>query len=367
VVFAGAGSHAAYIEPGEYLQAVPLRLPRWLDGLLGAARQFWSGTLRQGTLGGEAGGEAAAVPFVDYARGDGLAIGPGQEGAWTPIPVGDDVPWVGGFAGLFGLDTKDRFAGERAPAGPKFNRDGRLRQSWIDPVGFAGLQSVPPPSREATVLAEQVADLRSQLEDASRRRAEAEVRAQRLGIRVEASRRAGRSDAVVAPTEQARAATVAELTDLCRQAEDLRVAIADTEAERKRLARGEPGDPRSHLHFVAHPQDPGLIRRSRILDVWSAVGIAAAMVLLGGLLYFETSWWWVGLLAIFAGYAVIEALVRRRFLVLLLNVTVLLAVVAALILIGTHLLEAIALLLLAIGALLLRDNVRELRTSIHAG
>ena len=367
VVFAGAGSHAAYIEPGEYLQAVPLRLPRWLGGLLGAARQFWTGTLRQGTLGGAADGEAAAVPFVDYARGDGLAIGPGQEGAWTPIPIGDDVPWVSGFAGLFGLDTKDRFAGERAPAGPKFNRDGRPRQSWIDPVGFAGLQSVPPPSREAAVLAEQVADLRAQLVDVGRRLAEAEVRAQRLGIRVEASRRAGRSDAVVAPTEGARAATVAELTDLRRQAEDLRVAIADTEAERERLARGEPSDPRSHLQFVAHPQDPALIRRSRILDVWSAVGIAAALVLLGALLIFEVSYWWVGMLAILGGYAAIEALVRRRFLVLLLNVTVLLAVVAALILIGSHLLEGIALLLLAIGVLLLRDNVRELRTSIRAG
>jgi hypothetical protein len=217
------------------------------------------------------------------------------------------------------------------------------------------------------VLAEQAADLRGQLGDTSRRLVEAEALAQRLGIRVEASRRAGRSDAQVAPTEEARAATVAELTDLRRQAEDLRVAIADAEAERERVARGEPGDPRSHLRFVAHPQDPGLIRRSRILDVWSAVGIAAALVLLGALLIFEVAWWWVGLLAIFGGYAMIEALVRRRFLVLLLNVTVLLAVVAALILIGSHLLEAIALLLLAIGVLLLRDNVRELRTSIRPG
>ncbi len=159
IVFAGAGSHAAYVEPGEYLQSVPLRLPRWLNGLLGAARQFWTGTLRQGMLGGSADGAVAAVPFVDYARGDGLAIGPGQEETWAPSLVGDDLAWVSGFAGLFGLDTKDRFAGERAPAGPKFNRDGRPRQSWIDPVGFAGLQAVPPPSREAAVLADQNADL----------------------------------------------------------------------------------------------------------------------------------------------------------------------------------------------------------------
>jgi hypothetical protein len=367
IMFAGAGSHAAYIEPGEYLQAVPLRLPRWLNGLLGAARQFWSGTLRQGTLAEHADGSAAAVPFVDYARGDGVAIGPGQEGAWAPIPVGDDLGWVGGFAGLFGLDTKDRFAGERAPAGPKFNRDGRPRQSWIDPVGFAGLQAVPPPSRTAAVLAAQDADLCAALEQVQQRLDDAELRAQGLGARVESSRRAGRSDAVIGRAEGERAATVAELTDLRRLAEDLRVAIADTGAERARVDRGEPGDPRAHLRFVAHPQDPAVIKRSRLLDVWSAVGIAAAMVLLGGLLLFEITWWWVGLLTIVGGFVVIEALVRRRFLVLLLNVTVLLAVIAALILVGSHLLEGIAIVLLAIGVLLLRDNVRELRTSIHAG
>jgi hypothetical protein len=172
---------------------------------------------------------------------------------------------------------------------------------------------------------------------------------------------------VIGRAEGERAATVAELTDLRRQAEDLRVAIADTGAERERVDRGEPGDPRAHLQFVAHPQDPALIKRSRLLDIWSAVGIAAAMVLLGGLLFFDVSWWWIGLAAMLAGYVVIEALVRRRLLTLLLNVTVLLAVIAALILIGSHLLEGVAIVLLAIGALLLRDNVREVRASIRPG
>ena len=367
IVFAGAGSHAAYVEAGEYLQAVPLRLPRWLSALAGVARRLWTDTLRQGSLDERDGGEVAAVPFVDYARGDGLAIGPGQEDTWTPIAIGDADPWVAGFAGLFGLDTKDRFAGERAPAGPKFNRDGRPRQSWIDPVGFAGLQSVPPPSREADVLAEQAGELATELDGVRRQMAEAETRAQHLGLRVEASRKAGRSEAIVAPTEAVRATAVGELSGLRRRAEDLRVAIADIEAQRARVARGEPDDPRAHLHFVAHPQDPSLINRSRLLDVWSAVGIAAAIVLLGGLLIFEVEWWWIGLAAILGGYVVIEALVRRRFLALLLNVTVLLAVIAALILLGSHLLEGIAIVLLAIGVLLLRDNVRELRTSIRPG
>ncbi len=364
VIFAGAGSHAAYIEPGEYLQSVPLRLPGVMRSLARWAREFWSGTLRQGART-RAGAEEdfAAVPFVDYARGDGPAIGPGQEALWTPVLIDDATPWVSGFDGLFGLDTKDRFAGERAPAGPKFNRDGRPRQSWIDPVGFAGLQSVPPPSREADVLADQAAVLRSELVDVVGRISETEARAQRLGIRVEASRRAGRSEPVVEGAQAELATTVEELSGLRRRAEDLRVITADIDAELQRVERGEPGDPRAHLRFVAHPQDPSLSQRSRVLDIWSAVGIATAIVLLGALLIAGVEWWWVALPVILAGYVAIEALVRRRFLILLLDVTVLLAVIAALILIETYLLEGIAILLLAIGILILRDNVRELRSS----
>jgi hypothetical protein len=366
IVFAGAGSHAAYIEPGEYLQSVPLRLPGWTRSLVRGVRQFWSGTLRQGTLGkANDGDDLAAVPFVDYARGDGLVIGPGRSATWTPILIDDAVPWVSGYDGLFGLDTKDRFAGERAPAGPKFNRDGRPRQSWIDPIGFAGLQSVPPPSRKDDVLGQQLIDLSDELEAVLARIAEAEQRAQRLGTRVEASRRAGRSEPIVERAESERTAAIEEVTDLRSQAEDIRVTIADTEAELARVGQGDQGDPRAHLRFVAHPQDPSLTRRSRILDVWSAVGIAAAIVLLGALLVIDTNLWWIGLVAVLAGYVAVEALVRRRFLVLLLNLSVLLAIIASIILIESNLPLTFAIVLLVFGVLILRDNVRELRTSLR--
>ena len=45
------------------------------------------------------------------------------------------------YRGLWGLDTGDRLAGERAPAGPKYTRTGTVRQSWNDPLGFVGLAS----------------------------------------------------------------------------------------------------------------------------------------------------------------------------------------------------------------------------------
>jgi membrane-bound ClpP family serine protease len=146
-------------------------------------------------------------------------------------------------------------------------------------------------------------------------------------------------------------------------AEGLAAAINDSQAELVRRRAGDTGDPRTHLRHVVHPQDPAEIRRSRVLDVWSAVSVAFAVVLLGVLLIFNVSWWWIGVLVIVAGYVAIEALVRRRFLALLLDVTIVLAVIGALIVVGAYLPEFIAVALLAVGVVILRDNVRELRQS----
>ena len=99
IIFAGAGSHAAYIERGEYLLAVPLKLPPVVRTLGTAFRGFWTGTLRQGNTGGAMGGEGApigSVPFVDYARGDGVAVGPDQPNEWSPVVIGEVTRWVDG-------------------------------------------------------------------------------------------------------------------------------------------------------------------------------------------------------------------------------------------------------------------------------
>ena len=144
VVYPGAGSHATYLERGEYIMLLPFPGERNVRGPLDLIRRVWRDTLAQpdpGDLAARA-KRALSVPFVDYARGDGLAVGPGGDVEWTPMIIGDDDGWVDRYQGLWGLDTGDRFAGERAPAGPKYTRTGSVRQSWHDPLGFAGLAKV---------------------------------------------------------------------------------------------------------------------------------------------------------------------------------------------------------------------------------
>jgi hypothetical protein len=362
IIFAGAGSHAAYIEPGEYLQAVPLRLPRRMRGAATALRTFWTTTLGQGRDDPDASASSvAAVPFVDYARGDGLAIGPGQPNAWMPVLIDDAVPWVSGFDGLFGLDTEDRLAGERAPAGPKWARDGRPRQSWVDPIAFAGLDATPPPTRAVAVISAEIDELGDRLAAGRGSVGELEERTQRLGVRVAAAERAGRSGAYVEAIAAERDSAIEQLRALRIELDGLAAARDDSEAELARVRAGEAGDPRAHLHLVVHPQDPSEIRRSRLLDVWSAFSVAVAILLLGSLLITHVAPWWVGLIVIAAGYVAIEALVRRRFLRLLLDLTVALAVAGAAILLVTNAGLFIAIGLLGIGVVILRDNLREMR------
>ena len=66
---------------------------------------------------------------------------PGTRGSGGPELIDDDTPWAWGFHGLWGLDTHDSFGGERAPAGPRYERQGGVRRSWADPLGWAGLEA----------------------------------------------------------------------------------------------------------------------------------------------------------------------------------------------------------------------------------
>ena len=99
--------------------------------------------------------------------------------------------------------------------------------------------------------------------------------------------------------------------------------------------------------------------------MWAAISVAALLFLLALLIFLGSETWWIGVPALVFGYVGIEALVRRRFLDLLLNVTALLAVIGALILLREYFVQSVILAVAAIGILILRDNVRELRASLR--
>ena len=135
VVYVGAGSHSGAYLPGEYLVSIAPNLPGWLERLRRSLARILPWADPEGQIG---------IPFIDYRRGDGLSIGPGGDHGWQACLVDESTDWVVDYAGLWGLDTHDPLGGERAPAGPRYERDGRVRASWAQPVAWADLDREPP-------------------------------------------------------------------------------------------------------------------------------------------------------------------------------------------------------------------------------
>ena len=179
VIYAGAGSHASYCLCGEYIAGVEPKFLRPIRDFSVALRKLWVEKLAQGNSANvqEEVSEYFRIAFVDYARGDGVAVGPGQPNAWTPVMM-DGLPWIDAYRGLWGVDTEDPFGGERAPAGPKYNRDGSVRLSWYDPLAWAGLDKVPPPCETPVVLAQRLEQL-----DVDLANAETELADKRMQVR----------------------------------------------------------------------------------------------------------------------------------------------------------------------------------------
>jgi hypothetical protein len=361
VINAGGGSHASYFERGEYLTQAPIAGTRLLPGILEAMRDLWRNTLRQPDPGDLAQRLEAilSVPFIDYARGDGVVIGPGGTAEWTPLQIDDDTAWVDGYRGLFGLDTYDRFGGERAPAGPKYGRSGTVRQTWNDPLGFGGLDKTAPPFRQPDVLRRRIEELHVEQESVA-----ADIAAKAAAIPgVDLEVRALGADGAMAALHRSGAVTLtaqeAELAALRRR----QAALVDTtiaaRAELARVEAGDFGDPRAHLRLDHHPVPAEATRYGRIIEFWSAISVALLLIAVVGLVFVAGTTWLIGLALGLIGYVLIESAFRRRLVDLMLRVTLVLALVTIVLLAMQFAPLLVVLAIVGFALVIFADNVRE--------
>jgi len=361
VINAGAGSHASYFAQGEYLTEVPVPAFESLGSFLDVIRDFWRNTLRQPDPGDLRSTLSAAlsVPFVDYARGDGKTIGPKQPDEWSPVLIDDSVDWVSGYRGLFGLDTHDRFAGERAPAGPKYSRDGTVRQSWNDPFGFAGLGKMAPPFRQPDQIRRRINELGVEATQVSADVERLTGELPGLDLEVRSLTESGSTAALLKDRVTALAIGDTELATLkARQA-----SITDTiEALLRELAdmeAGELGDPQRHLQHPHRPVPPEDTRYNVIIELWSAVSVGLLLLVIAGLVFFRMVPWWGAFLVGIGGYIVIEASLRRRLATLLLYSVLVLAVISAVVLVYDFRLDLVLAAVAGLALIVVADNVRE--------
>ncbi len=301
VVFAGGGSHAGAYLPGEYLISQSLPLPGWLARVLRILRT-------------DDGRGLLDVPYIDYKRGDGMVIGEGGDRAWTPVLIDESTPWVTDYAGLWGLDTADPFGGERAPAGPRYNRDRTVRESWGQPLAWADLDRVAPSAAEAQA---RIIDIRDRLVDQV---AESE---RAIGERRDVLRGAQAAELSLGlpstrPGDQTKQ-LASEVAGLRKQLGQIKALLEGAE---RALTMSTPTEaPHAHLRHRSMPMGQEQLTQSRLLRVWTA-GSASIGLLVLGILMLSGLASTQSILLLAAAMILVEALLRRRLVPLLIGVLV---------------------------------------------
>lgn len=339
VVYAGAGSHSGAYLPGEYLIGAAVPLPGWMASIRHAILRVlpWYRDDAAGVIG---------IPYIDYKRGDGLSVGVGQQRPWQAVVVDDQTPWVRDFRGLWGLDTQDIFGGERAPAGMRYERNGSVRESWAQPVAWAGLDKEAPTDAWAMADLEAASDMLQ----ARLVKVDEKLHNAREGLR--AARAAERAQGIPPKHPTPRAQELAKAVDELRAEQ----ATLRQQIEGSGLGledRPLPVEPvHAHLRHRATPISQEDTVRGRLLRVWSAASASVMLAALGVLLLAGHSGLLWPIVWIAVAMIAIEALLRRQFLALLtaaavLGLTVLLLYAIWLILTGNLRIGIGALLILA--------------------
>ena len=307
IVYPGAGSHSGAFAAGDYVISVdPPQLRRPIAIARRIQRLFapWRDETRPG--GG------LGIPFVDYARGDGASIGPEQDMEWAATLIDDETTWVRAFRGLWGLDTKDPFGGERAPAGPRYERNGSVRVAWANPLGWAGLLKVPPgPADAARLLAERVDSLEHELRELDETIAVERSALRSLQVQVRS----------LQGHDYARALANSRRGELAERELKLNRRIA----ERTRLADerrshldtlGQPPaePPDAHIATPHGPRTEEEERRLRFLRLWSVLSTPLLLASPIVVLIAQPLTWITTIAALVALFLGVEAIARHRFL-----------------------------------------------------
>jgi len=360
IIYDGAGSHASYFSQGEYLTEVEMPLVSPLVRGVNWTKKFMHKKLGL-YVGSDEQSSILHIPFVDYARGDGLCIGPQQEVEWdAPSLISPPPAWVSEYRGLWGLYARDPFNGENAPAGPMYNRDGTTRRSWYDPVGWAGLDKVLPAEKNLDAV-------EAHMEALKKRRSELEKEIEDeskvltgLGVEVDAMREQPHLSEVRKVRQQ-------QLDALSTKVEQLRAELASNNAlleslalRARQLRAGDLGPPRAHINRAHTPTTTENERIGRITEIWAAISVSVLLFVFIWAILFARSYLIHSFVLIILAFAILEATFRHRLVNLVSGLGIILALIASVVLLFQFFWYWVALIILVVGGYILFDNLREL-------
>ncbi len=242
-----------------------------------------------------------------------------------------------------------------------YNRDGSPRASWFDPLGFAGLDRVPPPPRELELLEAESGKLAARQEEL-----EAEVRReegvlQERGARLESMEGNPHLERQHRALAEEVAKLAARVKGLRRERSENEAVLESMRRRLERLASGRRDDPRAHIQNAATPVPPAQMRFGRAAEVFAAVSLSLLLLGFAALLFFAPGEALAGLVILLIAVVVGESILRATFVRTVNRVAVILALVAAVILV-VHFWKPLLLgALVAVAVFLIVQRVRESR------
>ena len=363
VVYVGGGSHASYFQRGEYLTQLSLPFFKpfrnsisWLDKRF--AELFKEN--RSDEMAGQP-SQVLTIPFVDYALGDGLSIGPGCDETWAQPGVIEPPPdWVMNYRGLWGYYAQDPFSGEDAPAGPRYNRDGTVRRAWFDPLGWAGMEKVVPPSERAAMVGIRKNTILSDIQALEQEIEWIQGVHYQRGIDFAAIQDLphlhDEALAISKALEEERQVLAEK-----RQQRTVKFTVLDAiETHYAKDGINKEHLLRDHIHHAHRPQIIKNLRFSGVAEIWAAISIGMMMIAVVLLIVFARQFLLVGLGAMMLAMVTIEAAFKRRLSALVRWIAIVLAVGAFLILMYEFFWIFLLAIVMFTGFYMIVSNLREL-------
>lgn len=360
VVYVGGGSHASYFQNGEYLTQLSLPFLKPLRNIAAWIEKFFSQLFREKKSNDEnsaGSSQMFTIPFVDYALGDGLCIGEGCEDSWSKPVLIDPMPkWVMNYRGLWGYYAQDPFSGEDAPAGPRYNRDGTVREAWYDLLGWAGMEKIVPPTERQKMIRDRKAAIRSEIHALEKMIKLNQDEIYRKSLDLAAIQNVKHlkkeSDAVRRALKDVRN----------RLAEERRrVTILNSKCESLGTLEQDIAESlRAHIQHPHRPQIKKALRLSWLAEVWAAVSIGVMMIAVALLIVFARQFLLLGLGGMLLVMVVIEAAFKRRLSRLVRWIAIALAMGGFAILLFEFFWYFILAIVMITGFYMIIENLREL-------
>jgi hypothetical protein len=241
-----------------------------------------------------------------------------------------------------------------------YNRDGTPRASWFDPLGFAGLDKTPPPSREASILRSRITDLRKTQKELETTADEKTEVLQELGAEwkgMEGKPHLAKKHAALGAELRSKAS---DLTAVRKDLSQNRVVLDGLSQRLKEIESGAPTDPQAHIQQRASPVPAEAV--SRAVEMWAALSIALMFFAVAALLIWAPQAVLPGIVVLVIAFGLVESVLRRTFAISLGNVAMLLALISLVVLGLAYWQIALAGLFVVVGVILVLQRLRELRS-----